>query len=343
MPIEEVRYATHATDKGKLLAIAVPENVITPYEDALKAAGCKAIAAYVTTQGLLALVPPSKEPVALAVTLEEAVEVLVAAEDRILMTSNIAIEKLPEAEIGEQISRALMSYLSRSADQHVSKLYLTDTRAGVRSKLLKPIPVETLDLSKIVEAKSLPEDLIGAAGIAVGLSTKRVPMAELARPPAAVKKFELKQSLRVAGLVGAIAILAVIWLHMEASDREDEALKANQELAAKQKQLKIVQKLKDEKAEVERWASSRPIWPETLLELSNLIDTKEAYVVSATFEEDQSMTINGRAKRRETVTSLRQKLEDSKLLYDVSAPNITPTTSKDEFNVEFTIKARVQP
>lgn len=343
MPIEEVRYATHPTDKGKLLALAVPENVLTPYEEALKSAGVKPSAAYVTTQGLLALVPPTKEPVALAVTLEEAVEVLVTAEDRILMSSNIAIEKMPEAEVGEQISRALMSYLSRSADQEVSKLYLTDTRAGVRSKLPKPIPAETLDLATIAEGKPVRDDLIGVAGLAAALSAKRVPIAELARPPAAVKKFELKQSLRVAGLIIAIAIIAVVWLHVEASDRETEALNAERDLAAKQKQLKVVQKLKEEKTEAEKWAGGRPIWPETLLELSNIIDTKEAYLVSATFEEDQSMTLTGRARRREVVTALRQKLEDSKLLFEVSAPSITPTNSKDEFNVDFTIKAKVQP
>ncbi len=342
--IDEVRYAVLETDRNvekvKLMVFAVPESIISLDEQILQGAGVRVSGAYVSTQGLVELVPLSPETVALEVTGSESTEILVLSAGKILMTSSISVDRMSDGEIAEQINRVLMSYLSRAADRSISKIYLSHPSAEIRSKLLKGIQVETLAIPG-AEGKPCPAELYAVAGVSMAIGGKR-PILELKRPPSASKKFTLKTSIRVGALIATILVLVFIYLAVLVSDKESSLAAKQLELADKKKSLKVVHALRAEKDLADQWAGARPQWTETLLELSGLIDTKQVYLTNATFDDDRSMTLNGKAKSRESITYLVQKMEESKAIAGVSAPTISETPEKQGFGWDFTIKARVE-
>jgi Tfp pilus assembly protein PilN len=343
--IEEVRYATIERpgegSQARLWATVVAEATLKSSIDALQGAGVRVGSAHVSTFGLLALLPESKEPVAIAVVGDRSAEILVGVDRRILMTSSVSVAGMSPQEVRDQVQRAILSYLSQSPGRRIARLLVAGAPAEISGL---GVAVEPLDVAAICEGKTLPPELVPLAGSALSMARNGGPP-ELKKPPGPRKKFELRTPLRVAGLLAVIGILALVYMYVRASDAETERQRIERELQLKQKDLKYVRSLRSDRRLAEEWASGRPLWVETLLELSRTMDTHKVYLTNATFEDDGEITLAGRASGRESVTDLIQKLEETPGLRDVNPVNTTQAGGSDRKQVpfDFTIKARVQP
>lgn len=341
LPLEKLRWTFvelgQADGRHRILAIAAPVEVVDSWVDTLSRAGLKVRACYPATMGLLQWTPARDDLYALGYSFDEAFEVLIVNRGQFAASNTISARGLTDRDLADEINRSVLSFMARFPNDHVKRLYLAEDRPQMRERLAETLHAEPLAL----EPAGLPPEAVPMMGLVRALASKDPGVRDLLKPPAAARKFRLGSRQRVAILAAGALIAAYLYLWLSASDREAELNRLKGDLktmAAKYKALGVVKKQVDT---AEEWSLHRRRWLDVVKALSDLVDTKEMYVVSLTVDEEGRVSLVGRAKNRQLGPLLTQKIEALDIFRDAIFDKNSPVDDKQGYSIEFSILAKL--
>lgn len=341
LPMDKMRWTfvdlQQVEGKHRILAVAAPVDVIDAWVDTLTKAGLKVKACYTTTMGLGQWMPNRDDLYALGYQFDEAFEVLIVNRGQFAASNTIGAHGMSERDLADEIHRSVLSFMARFPNDHVKHLYLAEDRPQLRERLAETLHAKPLRL----EPAGLPPEAVPMMGIVRALATKDTSVRDLLKAPAVVKKVKLGSRQRVAILSAAALVVAYLYLWLSASDREAELDKLKTDLkttTGKSKALGVVKKQVDT---AEEWSLHRRQWLDIVKAISDLVDTKEMYVVSLTLDDDGKVNLVGRAKNRQLGPLLTQKIESLEIVHDAIFDKNSPVDDKQGYSIEFSILAKL--
>ncbi len=342
LPLDQVRYSYIETGRSegkvRVQVAAVPRDVLDPAVTAVEAAGMKVAGAYVSSFGLLSLYGKPEAAALVEVAGSEA-EILVTSQGRMELSRTAPLEEgFSPQDVAQEIHRTLLSYASRAPGQEVGRIVL----AG-----------EGRDASDLAEAvgKLLSKDVTAmgpgtlqtatAAGVCAGL-LRGASMPDLLHPPVVVRKFKLTRNHRVAALAAGVLIMLFIWSQMMISSKRAHLESRKQDLAKLQPQAAALTRMVEQTQKADQWYRTRTVWIDLLTAMRQSINTRNVWIVSASFDDPGIIRIQGKAKDDINVTDLVSALTKTKKFGTVSPDRIdTNKGEKPDYKRDFTITAVV--
>ena len=342
LPLDQVRYSYvetgRAEGKVRVQVAAVPREVLDPAVTAVEAAGMKVSGAYVSSFGLMSLYGKPEAAALVEVSGGEA-EILVTSGGRVELSRTAPLEEgFSPQDVAQEIQRTLLSYSSRASGQEIGKIVL----AG-----------EGQDASDLASAvgKLLQRDVAAqgpgslqtatAAGVCVGL-LRGASMPDLLHPPVVVRKFKLTRNHRIAALAAGVVIMLFVWSQIHISSKRAVLETKKQDLAKLQPRAAALTRMIEQTQKGDQWFRTRNVWLDILFAIRQNVNTRNVWIVSASFEDPGVIRLQGKAKDRVHVTDFVTALGKTKKFGDISIDRSDPSPSdKADYKMDFTISAVV--
>lgn len=341
LPMDKMRWTfvdlQKVEGKHRILAVAAPVDVVDGWVETLTKVGLKVKACYTTTMGLSRWMPNRDDLYALGYQFDEAFEVLIVNRGRFAASNTIGTHGLSERDLADEINRSVLSFMARFPNDHVKHLYLAEDRPQLRERLAETLHAEPLRL----EPGDLPPEAAPMMGLVRALASKDSGVRDLLKAPAVVKKLKLGSRQRVAILAAAALVIAYLYLWLSASDREAELNRLKGDLKTTTSKYKALGVVKKQVDTAEEWSLHRRRWLDIVKAISDLVDTKEMYVVSLTLDDDGKVNLVGRAKNRQLGPLLAQKIESLEIFHDAIFDKNSPVDDKQGYSIEFSILAKL--
>jgi hypothetical protein len=340
LPLDQVRYSYIETGrhegKVRVQVAAVPRDVLDPAVTAVEAAGMKVAGAYVSSFGLLSLYGKPEAAALVEVSGSEA-EILVTNQGRMELSRTAPLEEgYSPQDVAQEIHRTLLSYASRAPGQDVGRIVL----AG-----------EGQDASELADAvgKLLQKDVsaVGpgslqtatAAGVCAGL-LRGTSMPDLLHPPVVVRKFKLTRNHRVAGLAAAVLVMLFVWAQIHIASKRALLEAKKQDLARLQPRAAALTRMIEQTQKGDQWFRTRNVWIDILTAIRQNVNTRNLWIVSASFEDPGVIRLQGKARDDVHVTDFVTALNKTKKFGSISIDRIDSNKGeKAEYKKDFTVSA----
>ena len=342
LPIDQVRYSYietgRADGKVRVQVAAVPREVLDPAVTAVEAAGIKVAGAYVSSFGLMSLYGKPERAALVEVASGEA-EILVTTEGRMELSRTAPLEEgFSAQDVAQEIHRTLLSYASRAPGQEVGSIVLAgegqdaEALAGAVGKLLQ----------RDVRPQG-PGDLktATAAGVCAGL-LRGASMPDLLHPPVVIRKFKLTRNHRVAALAVAVVVMLFVWSQLHISSRRALLESKKQDLAKLQPRAAALTRMVEQTQKGDQWYRTRNVWLDLLSAIRQNVNTRNLWLVSASFEDPGVIRLTGKARDDTNVTDFVTALKKTQKFGSIAIDRIDSNKGeKAEYKKDFTINAVV--
>ena len=342
LPLDQVRYSYietgRADGKVRVQVAAVPRDVLDPAVIAVEAAGMKVAGAYVSSFGLLSLYGKPESAALVEVSGSEA-EILVTSQGRMELSRTAPLEEgFSAQDVAQEIQRTLLSYASRAPGQEVGRIVLagegqdaTDLASAVGKLLHRD--VSSLGPGTLHTAT--------AAGLCAGL-LRGTSMPDLLHPPVVVRKFKLTRNHRVAALAAGVVIMLFVWSQMLISSKRTVLEGKKQDLARLQPRAAALTRMVEQTQKGDQWYRTRTVWLDILSAIRQNVNTRNLWIVSASFDDPGVIRLQGKARDDVHVTDFVTALNKTKKFGTISIDRIDSNKGeKPEYKKDFTISAVV--
>ena len=342
LPLEQVHYSYIETGRSegkvRVQVAAVPREVLDPAVTAVEGAGMKVAGAYVSSFGLLSLYGKPEAAALVEVSGSEA-EILVTNQGRMELSRTAPLEEgFSPQDVAQEIHRTLLSYSSRAPGQEVGRIVLagegqdaSDLASAVGKLLRKdvsPVGPGTLHTAT-------------AAGVCTGL-LRGTSMPDLLHPPVVVRKFKLTRNHRVAALAAAVVIMLFVWAQVMISSKRTLLESKRQDLAKLQPRATALTRMIEQTQKGDQWYRTRNVWIDLLTAIRQNVNTRNLWIVNASFEDPGVIRLQGKAKDDVHVTDFVTALNKTKKFGSISIDRIDSNKGeKAEYKKDFTVSAVV--
>ncbi|HVE42399.1 MAG TPA: pilus assembly protein PilM [Planctomycetota bacterium] len=342
LPLDQVRYSYIETGRSegkvRVQVAAVPREVLDPAVTAVEAAGMKVAGAYVSSFGLLSLYGKTEAAALVEVSGAEA-EILVTNQGRMELSRTAPLEEgYSPQDVAQEIHRTLLSYASRAPGQDVGRIVLAgegqdaSELADAVGKLLRK-EVSAVGPGSLQTAT--------AAGVCAGL-LRGTSMPDLLHPPVVVRKFKLTRNHRVAGLAAAVLIMLFVWAQIHIASKRALLETKKQDLAKLQPRAAALTRMIEQTQKGDQWYRTRNVWIDILTAIRQNVNTRNLWIVSASFEDPGVIRLQGKARDDVHVTDFVTALNKTKKFGSISIDRIDSNKGeKPEYKKDFTVSAVV--
>jgi hypothetical protein len=340
LPLDQVRYSYVETGRSdgkvRVQVAAVPREVLDPAVTAVEAAGVKVAGAYVSSFGLLSLYGKTEAAALVEVSGSEA-EILVTNQGRMELSRTAPLEDgYSPQDVAQEIHRTLLSYASRSPGQEVGKIVLAGEGQDAADLAHAVGQLLRRDVSSVGPGTL---DTATAAGVCTGL-LRGTSMPDLLHPPVVVRKFKLTRKHRVGALAAAVVIMLFVWAQVVISSKRSVLESKRQDLARLQPRATALTRMVEQTQKGDQWYRTRNCWIDILTAIRQNVNTRNLWIVNASFEDPGVIRLQGKARDDVHVTDFVTALNKTKKFGSISIDRIDSNKGeKADYKKDFTVSA----
>lgn len=344
LPMEDVRFsyttATGPDGKVRVVAAAVPHDVLDTILAALEGAGFRPAHVYVSCFGLASLAPEGPNPSAVVAMTNGHAEIVIAEGGAHVFSRSAPIPERSCDVLAMELERTLLSYSGRFPGRTVEDMTLAasgpeaeEIARGVSQRLGRTL--------KTLETAECGLEAAAALGVSVAAAKRPDALPDVLHPPVIKRKFRLTRMHRIVGIAALSALVVLVLSQLLMSARVSRLAELEASLKELQPRVETVKATMAHIQQAREWDDLRFPWIDLLKDLSERIDPAMLIILNANFEDSGAVRLTGKAKSEDAFNDLLKKLGESKFFKSAGFEYRQRNQDKSDYRWDFAIKGEL--